>query len=109
MPASDQVPQENRKHLQEFAQARSPETRQIAVTALISGKFLPKLADAPEILKGKRLTLIDAVSQETPRLRLLAIAEIMRLGQVVKRWQPEITVALEPVFASELPPIGLLN
>lgn len=109
MPGNDQVPEAHWKHLQEFAQARSPESRQIALTALISGKFLPKFADAPEILEGKRLTLIDTVSQESPRLRLLAIAEIMRLGQVVKRWQPEITAALEPAFVSELPPISLLD
>ncbi|VVE50746.1 hypothetical protein PCE31106_04647 [Pandoraea cepalis] len=109
MPGNDQAPEVNWKHLQEFAQARSPESRQIALTALISGKFLPKFADAPEILEGKRLTLIDAVSQETPRLRLLAIAEIMRLGQVVKRWQPEIMAALEPAFVSELPPMSLLD
>jgi hypothetical protein len=109
MPGNDQVFEANQKHLQEFARAQSPESRQIALTALISGKFLPKFADTPEILDGKRLTLSDAVNQETPRLRLLAIAEIMRLGQVVKRWQPEIMAGLEPAFASELPPMSLLD
>lgn len=86
----------------------SPEDRHAALTALIIAKVLPKQADAPQVLAGRKYLVSQALSSAEPKYRLLAIAECIRLCQVVKRWLPEVVVDLRPAFVSELPPLQLL-
>lgn len=87
----------------------APEERRAALSALITAKVLPKQADDPAIAAGRQawLALLDA-PDTAPEHRLLAIAESIRLGQVVKRWAAEIGRQLRPAFAAELPPARLL-
>lgn len=87
----------------------SPETRRAALTALITAKLLPKLADEVAVSAGRAQLLNNAVMSELPLHRLLGIAESIRLGQVVKRWAPDIAAQLRPAFAVKLPPMQLLS
>lgn len=96
-------------YLAQFASSDiSPDGRKVALTALITAKLLPKQADHPAILSGRRYLLEACVAGAEPLTQLTAIAEIIRLGQVVKRWMPEISKALQPVLESEIPPLQLL-
>ena len=87
----------------------SPETRRAALTALITAKLLPKLADEVAVSAGRAQLLNNAVMSELPLHRLLGIAESIRLGQVVKRWAPDIAAQLRPAFSVKLPPMQLLS
>lgn len=95
--------------LDRFAGDVTPEQRHEALSALISSKFLPKQADHQAVRMGRDRLLRDAVQAAQPAHRLLAIAETIRLTQVVKRWLPEVTQQLEAAFAEEIPPLGLLG
>ena len=84
--------------------------RRAALTALITAKVLPKQADDPAVAQGRAYLLALVFAQDAaPEHRLLAIAECIRLGQVVKRWAPEIAQQLRPAFAQELPAMQLLT
>lgn len=94
-----------------FASAETlPAERRDALTALITAKVLPKQADDPAVANGRSHLLAQVFALDAkPEHRLLAIAECIRLGQVVKRWAPEIAEQLRPAFADELPSMQLLN
>lgn len=87
----------------------SPEDRSDALTALISGKWLPKNADHPSVAAGRQLLLRQVTEAPEPGYRLLGIAESVRLVQVVKRWAAELVTQLRPHFVAELPPLQLLS
>ncbi len=87
----------------------SPETRRAALTALITAKLLPKLADDVGVSAGRAHLLHQAVTADAPAHRLLGIAESIRLGQVVKRWALDIAAQLRPAFTAKLPPMQLLS
>jgi len=87
----------------------SPEDRSDALTALISSKWLPKQADHPQVAAGRQLLLRQIAEATEPGYRLLAVAESVRLVQVVKRWAAELATQLQPSFAVELPPMQLLS
>lgn len=87
----------------------TPEDRQAALTALITAKLLPKQADDAAVSRGREHLLKAALGETDAPHRLLAIAESIRLGQVVKRWAKEIAQDLAPAFESELPPMHLLK
>lgn len=88
----------------------SPEARQVALTALITAKLLPKQADDMAVNQGRELLLQRALGAAAePQHRLLAIAECIRLGQVVKRWSAQIAIDLGPAFEHELPPMHHLK
>lgn len=91
-----------------FAGNGKLEQRHDALTELIASKFLPKNADDQGVKDGLALLLKDASEDAVPGNRLLAIADAMRLSQVVQRWLPEISKGLEPAFQDELPPLRLL-
>ena len=91
-----------------FAGSTVPSERRDALSALIANKFLPKNADTEEIHLGREQLLRDAASSIDPLRQLLAIAEAVRLTQVVKRWLPEVSKKLQAVFEKELPPLHLL-
>lgn len=93
-----------------FASAStSPETRRAALTALITAKLLPKLADDAAVNAGRAHLLHQSLTAELQMHRLLGIAESIRLGQVVKRWAPDIAAQLRPAFTERLPPMQLLS
>jgi hypothetical protein len=87
----------------------SPETRRAALSALITAKLLPKLADDAAVSAGRAHLLHQALTAEVPVHRLLGIAESIRLGQVVERWAPDIAAQLRPAFTEKLPPMQLLG
>jgi len=90
--------------------ATLPAERRAALTALITAKILPKQADDPAVANGRAHLLAQVFAPNvTPAHRLLAIAECIRLGQVVKRWAPEIAEQLRPAFVEELPSMQLLS
>jgi len=97
--------------LSAFANAATPPAeRRAALTALITAKVLPKQADDPAVTDGRAHLLAQVFALDAaPEHRLLSIAECIRLGQVVKRWAPEIAEQLRPAFAEELPSMQLLN
>lgn len=95
--------------LARFADGSTPEERRDALTALIALKFLPKQADHPAVQAGRASIARDAIAAGEPGYRLLAIAELVRLTQVVKRWLPENARSLEGAFDRELPPLSLLT
>lgn len=87
----------------------SPERRRAALTALITAKLLPKLADDAAVKAGRSHLLDQVFNAELPMHRLLAIAESIRLGQIVKRWAADIAKQLQPAFLEQLPAMQLLN
>lgn len=94
--------------LERFVTGATPEERRSALTALISAKFLPKNAADAAVRAGRDRILADTATAADPVHKLLAIAEAIRLSQVVKKWVPEITQRLTPAFTEELPPLRLL-
>ena len=93
-----------------FAAADTPpERRRAALTALITAKLLPKLADDAAVKVGRSHLLDQVFNAELPMHRLLAIAESIRLSQVVKRWATDIAKQLQPAFVEQLPSMQLLN
>ncbi len=93
-----------------FAAADTPpETRRAALTALITAKLLPKQADDAAVKAGRAHLLDQVANAERPFYRLLAIAESIRLGQVVKRWAGDIAEQLRPAFVEQLPSMQLLS
>lgn len=87
----------------------APDDRRAALTALITAKLLPKHADDPAVKAGRAHLLTQVSGATAPAHRLLAIAECIRLGQVVKRWAAEIAKQLRPAFVTELPSMQLLS
>ncbi|WP_156824623.1 hypothetical protein [Caldimonas manganoxidans] len=87
----------------------SPEERREALSTLSATKVLPKHADHPAIMSGRDHLLRQSRSAENPEHRLLAIAECIRLTQIVKRWAPEMLEQLRPAFAAPLPSMQLLS
>lgn len=85
----------------------SPKDRKTALTMLISGKILSK-KDDPRVLAGRDYLIASAVGDGEPGDQLTGIAESIRLGQVVKRWMPDITQRLAPAFQDELPSMQFL-
>lgn len=95
--------------LEQFAGAVTPAQRKEALTELIASKTLPKQADDRRVAAGRDLLLSEAQFQVDERLKLLAITESIRLGQVIKRWQPVITKELSLALENRLPPMNLLS
>lgn len=90
------------------AVATSPDMRRQALSVLIGSKFLPKEADHPLVTAGRTQWLQQALYSTDGGQKLLAIAESIRLGQVVKRWVSEIKSQIAPAFVEPLPPLSLL-
>ena len=79
------------------------------MTALITAKVLPKQADDPAVIAGRTHLFAQIHDAAEPGHRLMAIAESIRLGQVVKRWAQEIAERLRPAFVAKLPEMQLLT
>lgn len=88
--------------------ATTPESRHDALSALSTTKVLPKHADDPAITAGRRLLLDQVRTAAEPGHRLLAIAECIRLTQMVRSWKAEMVTDLRPAFDTPLPEYSLL-
>lgn len=91
------------------AEDTPPAGRRAALTALITSKTLPKRAEDTQVKAGRSYLLSEVMSAKVPGHKLLAIAECVRLGQVIKRWAPDIASQLRPAFAEQLPSMQLLS
>jgi hypothetical protein len=89
------------------ARETPPLQRRDALSSLIETKALPREAEAPEVLQGRRM-LIEMATSAEPITRLMGIAESVRLGQVVKRWGAQLPRDLAPALQTEIPPAQLL-
>ena len=93
-----------------FSTTDDSRLRQQALTDLVTHKALPKLADDPRFARGFQHWAALVVAPATADTdRLLALAELVRVAQVVKKLQPRVMKVIEPVFAQELPPLSLLK
>lgn len=109
-PSQDQIPLSPEDALACFGATDSLlQDRSAALTVLITSKVLPKQAEHADVVRGRERLLSEALTAAAPSDRLLAIADCIRLTQVVKRWAPEVTSNLRPAFATELPPMQLLG
>lgn len=87
-----------------------PRERQKALSDLMTLKAVPKQAADPRFEEGLarwRSLVVD--ESATAEYRLLAIAELIRAGQMVKKLQTQITKAIEPAFACPLSPLSVLK
>ena len=89
--------------------ATAPDVRRQALSVLIGAKFLPKEADNSLVVAGRSHWIQGALHASDGSQKLLSIAESIRLGQVVKRWMPEINAQLASAFFVPLPPLSLLS
>lgn len=93
-----------------FAQTSEAGNRVNALTELMNLKALPKRADDQRFDQGMQQWITTANALEAnARERLLAIAEVIRATQQLKRRQPELIKRLHPAFQAELPSLQLLE
>lgn len=96
--------------LDTFAKATDPTERVHALTELMTVKALPKRADDARFGIGLDCWLELANSCDSaPRDRLLAIAELIRATQQLKKRQPALIERTKPAFQQPLPPLVLLE
>lgn len=93
-----------------FATSTDPSERVRALTELMTVKAIPKRADDARFGKGLDGWVELANSTDAaPRDRLLAIAELIRATQQLKKRQPGLLERARPAFQQPLPPLGLLE
>lgn len=93
-----------------FGAGDDPRARQLAFSALVTRKALPRLADDPRVQSGIarwEALLTDAGAGDEHRL--LAVAELIRISQVVKKLLPRVSSALGPALRLPLPPCSTLR
>lgn len=93
-----------------FSSTPDHRERQKALSSLMTLKAVPKHADDPRFELGlERWSLLISDKAASDEHRLLAIAELIRAGQMVKKLQARIRHAIEPTFASPIPSCSLLK
>lgn len=93
-----------------FAYSAEPAQRVGALTELMSLKALPKRADDPRFSLGLEQWVRTANAPEpVAHERLLAIAELIRATQQLRKRQPALINRLQPAFIDPLPPLSLLE
>lgn len=94
-----------------FSTTDDSRLRQQALTDLVTHKALPKLADDLRFERGFQRWAALVVAPATADIdRLLALAELVRLAQVVgKKLKPRVAKAIEPAFVERLPALSLLK
>lgn len=93
-----------------FAHTSESTERVIALTELMNLKALPKRADDRRFEQGLDQWVRTAnAPQVDPRTRLLAVAELIRATQQLKKRQPALIERLSPAFQEPLPPLYLLE
>jgi len=96
--------------LDRFAQTSESAERVIALTELMTLKALPKRADDRRFDLGMEQWLrVANAPQSDARERLLAIAEVIRATQQLKKRQPALVERLQPAFQEPLPPLHFLD
>jgi len=96
--------------LDAFATTDELEVRIRALTDLMTAKAIPKRADDVRFGRGlDRWVQLANTDVAPPRDRLLAIAELIRATQQLKKRQPALIARVEPAFARDLPPLNLLD
>lgn len=87
-----------------FATTEHAAQRKQALSDLMALKAIPKQAEDPRFAQGfQRLCALASDPNIPAEDRLLGIAEMMRIGQTVRKWQDRIATALKPAFTSPLP------
>lgn len=95
---------------EQFACTSEPAVRVSALTELMNLKALPKRADDQRFEQGIEKWVQTAnASQTDSGTRLLAVAELIRATQQLKKRQPALIERLIPAFAKPLPPLYLLE
>lgn len=93
-----------------FSSTPDHRDRQKALSSLMTLKAVPKHADDPRFELGlARWSLLISDKAASDEHRLLAIAELIRAGQMVKKLQTRIRHTIEPTFASPIPSCSLLK
>lgn len=96
--------------LTKFAQTSVAQERVSTLTELMTLKALPKRADDPRFDQGLEQWIRTAnASQAVSSERLLAVAELIRATQQLKKRQPTLVGRLGPAFEVPLPPLQLLD
>lgn len=95
---------------EQFARTSEPAVRVSALTELMNLKALPKRADDQRFEQGLEKWVQTANAPQTDNgTRLLAVAELIRATQQLKKRQPALIERLIPAFAKPLPPLYLLE
>lgn len=93
-----------------FATAQDSQQRYQALSDLMTLKAVPKQADDPRFGQGlMNWQALLGNESATDADRLLAIAELIRAGQTIKKLQPKLGKMIAPAFAKPLPPASLLK
>jgi hypothetical protein len=92
-----------------FATSNESLLRRESLSELMAMKVVPKHVDDPRFERGFLRWSELASNAPSPEERLLAIAELVRIGQMVKKWQGRVTAALQPAFVEALPPASALG
>lgn len=96
--------------LDTFANTHDSSDRVRALTELMTIKALPKRAEDTRFSLGLDQWVRIANEQDAaPRERLLAIAELIRSTQQLKKRQPSLIRRVSPAFETTLPPLALLE
>ncbi len=96
--------------LNAFANGATIQARQAALTALMRTKVIPKKADDARFQQGLDALILAATDPgAVGESRLLAMAEVVRAAQVVKRLQPRLAEWLGPGLRSDLPGLKVLD
>ena len=96
--------------LDAFASGSSIQARQAALTALMRTKAIPKRADDARFQRGLEALIQAATDPEgAGESRLLAMAEVVRAAQVVKRLQPRLAEWIGPGLRPDLPGLKVLE
>lgn len=77
--------------------------RHAALSTLIENKYLPKNADNGQIQIGRDILITEAKSSKDQSSKLIAIAELIRLGKVVKRLSDDLPELFRLAYRNELP------
>ena len=96
--------------LDTFGTSLDPSERVRALTNLMTVKAIPKRADDARFGAGlDRWVDLANAGDTDPRDRLLAIAELIRATQQLKKRQPALIKRAQPAFKQALPPLALLD
>lgn len=93
-----------------FATTQDSQQRYQALSELMTLKAVPKFADDSRFGEGLAKWQALVKNESTADAdRLLAIAELIRASQMVKKLQPRLAQSITPAFSKPLPPASLLK
>ena len=95
--------------LDTFASTDDSAARVQALTDLMTTKVIPKRADDARFDAGlHRWISVANALEAAPRDRLLAVAELIRATQQLKKRQPALIKLIQPGLQQPLPPLAVL-